>query len=433
MNQDQNQYFKILSEHSELSFSIYHKRPDNIKVRILEDLYIDTKTMKARNCKCQIIEIPWFKEYGHPIYMNVYNSLNQLYTACSIQFRKEKSSHTCNIYETFFYEGLSLSVYRNSEFENYKNNQNQVNPLSIYSYTIHSDKELIDQFIRSLIDYYLFPLFYELKDKYLRFIQERIKRLSGFTLTRNKEDRYYNTSMPENINIPIKILCRYDYSDILSDYEKEHILQILKTEYLDPFDYSFANCKSIKVVLEKFKEFNLENFTERFDDYQHDEREDEETYFEDKPGIISDPLGIFFHSEDAQHIEIYGDKILKHSLKNEELFLIVLIHELVHAYTISGIDLSGSQGLLTGTYIDKHIVEGTAQYYTEEVFYQLCKVYRSGFFHFSEFQNLTDRQSTPYQWHQTWITNHEKVRYAWMECRNNQLNDKNYFHHLLSK
>lgn len=107
----------------------------------------------------------------------------------------------------------------------------------------------------------------------------------------------------------------------------------------------------------------------------------------------------------------------------EELTVVVLVHELAHAFTHLGLDIDG-QHWTTATFqrTDKPIKEGLAQFYTAKVVERLGGRAPG----ISEaYERLLTWQSGPYLVHLEWGQNSgqigEQVRAAMLSCRNQEL------------
>lgn len=107
----------------------------------------------------------------------------------------------------------------------------------------------------------------------------------------------------------------------------------------------------------------------------------------------------------------------------EDLTLVVLAHELAHAYTHLGKDIDGREWdtrVFAGT--DLNIVEGLAQFYTEVVCKRMADRYPEPFYAYREFLKL---QGGPYHAHITWSINEERkgevVRISLLHTRTNQI------------
>ena len=103
----------------------------------------------------------------------------------------------------------------------------------------------------------------------------------------------------------------------------------------------------------------------------------------------------------------------------EALTIVVLAHELAHAYTHLGSDIDG-QRWKVGDFAraDLRIVEGLAQFYAEEV----CNRLESRVPAASEaYKRLLEHQSCPYRAHEAWRSSGkaagEVVRVSMIECR----------------
>ena len=144
--------------------------------------------------------------------------------------------------------------------------------------------------------------------------------------------------------------------------------------------------------------------------------------FEKLRGIHQDVLGAYFFR--APEVQLYWmaiglvSRLLR--VPPEMLTVVVLAHELTHAYTHVGRDIDGNRwatGQMAGTDLD--IVEGLAQFYTEV----LCKKRLStrlpgaG----NAFDKLLELQSGPYLVHEGWSEGGnpagEAVRFALIGTR----------------
>ncbi|CAG1022038.1 hypothetical protein MTYM_01444 [Methylococcales bacterium] len=119
--------------------------------------------------------------------------------------------------------------------------------------------------------------------------------------------------------------------------------------------------------------------------------------------IEEDILGAYFFKK--RQVQIYwlaiGIVALMLDVEIEALTVVVLAHELAHAYTHLGRDIDGRQWETeTFAQTDIHIVEGLAQYYTQSVCKKLAARFPSAL---ESFKTLLKQQSAPYQCFQDWI------------------------------
>lgn len=90
----------------------------------------------------------------------------------------------------------------------------------------------------------------------------------------------------------------------------------------------------------------------------------------------------------------------------EALTLVVLVHELAHAYTHVGLDKDGESWESAGfAKTDRAVVEGLAQYYTEATLRRLGARYPQGH---QAFEALLNKQPDVYRNFRTWYQRNEK-------------------------
>ena len=107
----------------------------------------------------------------------------------------------------------------------------------------------------------------------------------------------------------------------------------------------------------------------------------------------------------------------------EALTVVVLAHELAHAYTHLGRDIDSDRWDINAfAAADLAIVEGLAQFYTAVV----CKRLESRLpTALPAYENLLNLQTGPYTAHQHWLEKNESggeiVRVAMIECRSRKI------------
>ena len=103
----------------------------------------------------------------------------------------------------------------------------------------------------------------------------------------------------------------------------------------------------------------------------------------------------------------------------EDLTVVVLVHELAHAYTHLGYDIDGDQWDTSAfAAADIHIVEGLAQFYTEIVCKNTAPRQPNAKL---AFERLLKNQAPPYTDYRTWAQGHNRsgeiVRFSMIDCR----------------
>ena len=115
----------------------------------------------------------------------------------------------------------------------------------------------------------------------------------------------------------------------------------------------------------------------------------------------------------------------------DDLSLVVLIHELAHAYTQIGCDIQGRRwDPAYYSNSDSEVKEGLAQYYTHRVLNRNKDRYSGAF---EVFKKMMDWQDPKYQVHKKWMQDStpEAVRYALLAIRNYPDVTIQYFDHQL--
>jgi hypothetical protein len=140
--------------------------------------------------------------------------------------------------------------------------------------------------------------------------------------------------------------------------------------------------------------------------------------------INEDILGCYRVQNDRSHVEIYWMPIAivasMLELHIEDVTLVILAHELAHAYTHLGRDIDGKEWDRRGFFdSDKAVTEGLAQFYAMAVSFRLRQRYPNAS---AAFDKLITLQSGPYLAHQEWEQHYggsgsETVRFAMLVAR----------------
>ncbi len=144
-------------------------------------------------------------------------------------------------------------------------------------------------------------------------------------------------------------------------------------------------------------------------------------------GINEDVLGAYFFR--VPEIRLYwvviGVTARALGVGADALTIVVLAHELAHAYTHLGRDID-SQRWNTEQFAaaDLEIVEGLAQFYTAV----LCRRLEHRVpFAYEAYKTLLEKQSGPYRAHLSWVKDDEQggevVRVTMIECRSQGITD----------
>ena len=133
-----------------------------------------------------------------------------------------------------------------------------------------------------------------------------------------------------------------------------------------------------------------------------------------------DILGAYFYKQ-IPKIELYWGAIglccmYSGEYDIESLSIVVLAHELAHAYTHIGTDIDGGQWDTKDFHeVDVYVAEGLAQYYTEKVLFKIKDKYPKPLVAFEE---LLGDQPQPYRIHKEWVKySPETIRRALLETR----------------
>ena len=138
-------------------------------------------------------------------------------------------------------------------------------------------------------------------------------------------------------------------------------------------------------------------------------------------GINEDVLGAYFFR--VPEIRLYwvviGITARALGVSAEALTIVVLAHELAHAYTHLGRDIDSQRWdteRFAATELD--IVEGLAQFYTSVLCRRLDQRMPAAL---KAYEVLLEKQSGPYRAHEAWVEDHaqagEIVRVSMIECR----------------
>lgn len=140
--------------------------------------------------------------------------------------------------------------------------------------------------------------------------------------------------------------------------------------------------------------------------------------------INEDILGCYRVQNDRSHVEIYWMPIAivasMLELHIEDVTLVILAHELAHAYTHLGRDIDGKEWDRGGFFdSDKAVTEGLAQFYAMAVSSRLWQRYPLAR---AAFDKLLTLQSGPYLAHEEWAKHYggngsETVRFAMLVAR----------------
>ncbi len=138
-------------------------------------------------------------------------------------------------------------------------------------------------------------------------------------------------------------------------------------------------------------------------------------------GIHHDVLGVYRYAQSSE-IDLYwlviGATARLLGVDREGLTVVVLAHELAHAYTHLGMDIDGKRWDSGFSACHLYIVEGLAQFYTEIAMQRLNEDgYDNGW---KAYQALLKHQSGPYRAHVEWVERYtpEVMRAALLAVRN---------------
>jgi len=262
------------------------------------------------------------------------------------------------------------------------------------------------------------------KTKWNHSIREFHRDATGLKLSRGLgQGRGMNISirfLPDKDNEFIKLIDKY-YPDL--DFTEYTKIKALYNTMLDANQYFQNNERSksflplyayCKKYLEKYnlKELHASLFYEM--------------------GRSKDVFGCYFFKD--SRVELYYIPLIifsqLHQLPLESLIVVVLAHELAHAYHHIGLDTDGfSWNSMDKTELE--IVEGLAQYYTalfaeeQELTYPNIK---------STYLKLLEFQSGPYCVHEDWLSHAKKehIKHAFNVTRRNSIKTYQAFGQILN-
>jgi hypothetical protein len=259
-------------------------------------------------------------------------------------------------------------------------------------------------------------------------------------LLKKQRDRDGSDNANENVNVAVEVKpgipeCLRGFhlptADFLAILIAPYRLTIRQTRHgLDIIDALVARLKSSEEgeALLGDRDRHFAPIISLLDDLLH--RSDGVDLVQMILGINADVLGAYifdwphdstFHAEKASRIEIYWQVIglfaneIKVSV--EELTTVVLAHEQAHAYTHLGSDANGhSWQTQSFARSDPGLVEGLAQYYTEQIIEKLSKPHPGAR---TAYLRLLEKQPPDYHTHRHWLDHStpEAVRIAMLEER----------------
>jgi hypothetical protein len=153
--------------------------------------------------------------------------------------------------------------------------------------------------------------------------------------------------------------------------------------------------------------------------------------------IEEDVLGAYFYRvpEVRLYWMVIGIVATMLNVSPEALTIVVLAHELAHAYTHLGRDIDNEQWTTSDfAAADLDIVEGLAQFYTGVVCRNLASRYPEAI---RAYEALLGRQGKAYRAHLKWVEGDERggeiVRVAMIQCRSLGITDAKVFGHAIDR
>lgn len=148
-------------------------------------------------------------------------------------------------------------------------------------------------------------------------------------------------------------------------------------------------------------------------------------------GIDEDVLGAYFFRipEIRLYWVVIGITSRALGVSAEALTIVVLAHELAHAYTHLGRDIDNERWKTEQfASSDLYIVEGLAQFYTQVVCRRLEQRMPAAL---EAYHALLEKQSVPYRSHLDWVGDDERggeiVRISMIECRSKAITASSAF------
>jgi hypothetical protein len=265
------------------------------------------------------------------------------------------------------------------------------------------------------------------KTRFNQSIRQALRRETGVGLAYKIDD-----DKRDSINIPVKVVPGYPEAlrrvDIAPDARLAAIISKWRRDIEVMRDVlRVANYQLIPAI-------NNSEFTEAVTEDERKSIIDAEKLAErllSKAGqfdivkwileIDEDVLGAYFYNGHPVYIELYwaviGFVAQSLGVAVEDLTVVVLAHELAHAYTHLGADIDGHRwNTLSFKKSELALKEGLAQYYTSRVCnrleYQVPKSLEA-------YEELLKHQPDDYKSHITWLSRHspEEVRFALLLMR----------------
>jgi hypothetical protein len=285
------------------------------------------------------------------------------------------------------------------------------------------------------------------KKRFNSMLRDAVRQETGLLLNRSSAEKNYPEGLGDNISVPVKILPGYPDSVQNVDFDEKVLwLLLILSKYTSAIKQFNDSSKAYESLFEELRKDSrsLPILKDRDKSYPHlKELFLELSQFMNTVdpvkkilSVNEDILGVYRYNIINNHtldidardcsnatIELYwgiiGLVARLLNISTESLTVVVLAHELGHAYTHLGSDIDNTRwGSVGFSSSDHELREGLAQYYTclicKKIGSKVPDVWKA-------YLELLARQPTAYHTHEPWLLSYspEEVRFAMLESRRN--------------
>lgn len=270
-------------------------------------------------------------------------------------------------------------------------------------------------------------------------VREFLRKQTGLRLSTDRESNRAVGRNPKMRSVPIRVVSELPvrFAREVQELKPQEIELLMHKSKLQDVnsgtafilkEYPALSKIEVPCVAKSDEIKSVNGFAKALLDYieKHDE-------FKRILNMDEDVLGAYFFR--TPEIRLYWVVIGVYSqlldIPIEALTVVVLVHELAHAYTHLGYDIDNrAWNTEEFAQADLHLVEGLAQFYTMVICEQIAQRFPIAR---DAFEKLLENQSDEYREHQRWIGNGvsehvgETIRISMLECRSKGVSKRKEF------